>query len=106
MRIAYFDHLVAQTFEPAPWVGAYGTAVRQLIDLANDSALTTLERALAIAETCPDADSIAVAWRRLNDIAADDRAIQAHIFSALDAILAQSSPTLCAAMRQIEPDIT
>ena len=103
LRMAYFDHLVAQTFEPAPGVTEYGAAVRRLIDTANDSALTTLERALALAETCPDADCIAVKWRSLNDFAADDRAIQEDIFSELDSILGQYSPGLCAAMRQSEP---
>jgi hypothetical protein len=86
LRMAYWDHLVAQAFEDEPWIAGYGREIRSLIDLANDSALTTLERSLDLVEGCPDAESVALRWGLLNEISADDEAVQAEIFQRLDQI--------------------
>ncbi len=103
LRIAHFDQLVAAAFEPAPWTRQYGAELRYLIDRANESAISTLERTLDIVEQCPDADSVALAWRRLDRIAAEDAAVQADIFRNLDWVLERYSPALCQAIRQSAP---
>ena len=103
LRIAHFDQLVAQAFEPAPWTQEYGAELRRLIDLANQSAISTLERSLEIVEECPDASSVALAWRYLNRISAEDTAVQASIFRELDWVLERYSPSLCTAVRQSHP---
>jgi anaerobic magnesium-protoporphyrin IX monomethyl ester cyclase len=103
LRIAHFDQLVARAFEPAPWTEEYGAELRRLIDRANESAISTLERTLEIVDECPDADSVALAWRYLNRFSAEDAAAQARIFRELDWVLERYSPTLCAAMRQSDP---
>ena len=103
LRIAHFDQLVARAFEPAPWTEEYGAELRRLIDRANESAISTLERTLEIVDECPDADSVALAWRYLNRISAEDGAVQARIFRELDWVLERYSPTLCAAIRQSDP---
>ncbi len=100
LRIAHFDQLVASAFEPAPWTEEYGAELSALIDLANQSAISTLERTLEIVEECPDAESVALAWRSLNRIFAEDAALQARIFLELDSLLERFSPSLCAAVRQ------
>ena len=98
--MAYFDHLVAQTFEREPWIGQYGREVRSLIDLANDSGLATLERSLDLVEGCPDAESVAVRWRMLNEISAADAAVQREIFARLDCLTERYSPSLCSFLRR------
>lgn len=103
LRIAHFDQLVACAFEPAPWTEEYGAELRCLIDRANESAISTLERSLEIVEECPDADSVALAWRYLNRISAEDAAVQARIFQELDWVLERYSPALCSAVRQSNP---
>ena len=103
LRIAHFDQVVARAFEAAPWTGEYGAELRRLIDRANESAISTLERTLEIVDECPDADSVALAWRYLNRISAEDAAVQARIFRELDWVLERYSPTLCAAIRQSDP---
>jgi anaerobic magnesium-protoporphyrin IX monomethyl ester cyclase len=103
LRIAHFDQLVAGAFEPAPWTQEYRAELRRLIDLANESAISTLERTLEIVEECPDADSVALAWRYLNRISDEDAAVQASIFRELDWVLERYSPALCAVVRQSEP---
>jgi radical SAM superfamily enzyme YgiQ (UPF0313 family) len=103
LRIAHFDQLVARAFELAPWTEEYGAELRRLIDRANESAISTLERTLEIVEECPDADSVALAWRYLNRISAEDAAAQTRIFRELDWVLEHYSPTLCAALRQSDP---
>jgi radical SAM superfamily enzyme YgiQ (UPF0313 family) len=103
LRIAHFDQVVARAFEPAPWTEEYGAELRRLIDRANESAISTLERTLEIVDECPDADSVALAWRYLNRISAEDAAVQARIFRELDWVLERYSPTLCAAIRQSDP---
>ena len=100
LRMAYFDHLVAQTFEREPWTADYGREVRSLIDLANDSALSTLEQSLELVEQCPDAASVAVRWRVLNEIAALDAAVQREIFTRLDSLTERYSPALCSFLRR------
>jgi radical SAM superfamily enzyme YgiQ (UPF0313 family) len=99
LRMAYFDHLVAQTFEREPWTTEYGRQVRSLIDLANDSGLATLERSLDLVEQCPDAESVAVRWRMLNEISARDSAVQREIFDRLDRLTERYSPALCSFLR-------
>ena len=103
LRIAHFDQVVARAFEPAPWTEEYGTELRRLIDRANESAISTLERTLEIVDECADADNVALAWRYLNRISAEDAAVQARIFRELDWVLERYSPTLCAAIRQSDP---
>jgi radical SAM superfamily enzyme YgiQ (UPF0313 family) len=103
LRIAHFDQLVAAAFEPAPWTQEYGAELRCLVDWANESAISTLERSLEIVEQCPDADSVALAWRYLNRISAEDAAVQARIFQELDWVLGRYSPALCEAVRQSDP---
>jgi radical SAM superfamily enzyme YgiQ (UPF0313 family) len=103
LRIAHFDQVVARAFEAAPWTEEYGAELRRLIDRANESAISTLERTLEIVDECPDADSVALAWRYLNRISAEDAAVQARIFRELDWVLERYSPTLCAAIRQSDP---
>ena len=103
LRIAHFDQVVARAFEAASWTEEYGTELRRLIDSANESAISTLERTLEIVDECPDADSVALAWRYLNRISADDAAVQARIFRELDWVLERYSPTLCGAIRQLDP---
>ncbi len=103
LRIAHFDQLVARAFEPAAWTEEYGAELRRLINHANESAISTLERTLEIVEECPDAEGVALAWRYLNRISAEDAAVQARIFRELDWVLERYSPTLCAAMRQSDP---
>ena len=100
LRMAYFDHLVAQAFERAPWTAEYGREIRSLIDLANDSGLATLERSLDLVEDCPDAESVALRWRMLNQIAARDEAVQAEIFGRLDQVAERYSPALCSFLRR------
>jgi radical SAM superfamily enzyme YgiQ (UPF0313 family) len=102
LRMAYFDHLVAQTFERPPWADEYGHEVRALIDLANGSALDTLERSLDVVEQCPDAESVAVRWRALNEISARDATIQREIFARLDRLTDRYSPALCSFLRGTE----
>lgn len=99
LRMAYFDHLVAQTFERESWTSQYGREVRSLIDLANDSVLATLERSLELVEGCPDAESVAVRWRMLNEISAADAAVQREIFARLDCVTERYSPALCSFLR-------
>jgi anaerobic magnesium-protoporphyrin IX monomethyl ester cyclase len=103
LRIAHFDQVVARAFEAAPWTGEYGAELRRLIDRANESAISTLERTLEIVDECPDADSVALAWRYLNRISAEDATVQARIFRELDWVLERYSPPLCAAIRQSDP---
>ena len=103
LRIAHFDQLVARAFEPEPWTEEYGAKLRRLINHANESAISTLERTLEIVDECPDADSVALAWRYLDRISAEDAAAQARIFRELDWVLERYSPTLCAAIRQSDP---
>jgi radical SAM superfamily enzyme YgiQ (UPF0313 family) len=100
LRMAYFDHLVAQTFEREPWTDDYGREVRALIDLANDSGLSTLEQSLELVEQCPDAESVAVRWRMLNEISGRDAAVQSEIFRRLDRLTERYSPALCSFLRQ------
>lgn len=100
LRQAYFDHLVARAFEDAPWTAEYGREIRSLIDLANDSGLTTLEQSLDLAEHCPDAQSVALRWRLLNQISARDDAIQAEVIRRLDLVAENYSPTLHSALRR------
>ena len=97
--MAYFDQLVAQTFEHGSWTSQYGRELRSLIDLANDSGLATLERSLELVEGCPDAESVAARWRMLNEIAAADAAVQREIFSRLDCLTERYSPALCSFLR-------
>lgn len=99
LRMAYFDHLVAQAFEDAPGASEYGREIRSLIDLANDSGLATLERSLDLVEHCPDAESVALSWRVLNQIAARDEAVQAEIFDRLDRVAERYSPALSSFLR-------
>jgi radical SAM superfamily enzyme YgiQ (UPF0313 family) len=103
LRIAHFDQLVARAFEPEPWTEEYGAKLRRLINHANESAISTLERTLEIVDECPDADSVALAWRYLDRISAEDAAAQARIFRELDWVLERYSPTLCGAIRQLDP---
>ena len=100
LRMAYFDHLVAQTFETGSWIDEYGREVRSLIDLANDSGLSTLEQSLELVEECPDAESVAARWRVLNEIAARDAAVQMEIFTRLEFLTERYSPALCSYLRQ------
>jgi predicted DNA-binding ribbon-helix-helix protein len=97
--MAYFDHLVAQAFEDAPAASEYGREIRSLIDLANDSGLATLERSLDLVGHCPDAESVALSWRVLNQIAARDEAVQAEIFDRLDRVAERYSPALSSFLR-------
>jgi len=94
---------VARAFEPEPWTEEYGAKLRRLINHANESAISTLERTLEIVDECPDADSVALAWRYLDRISAEDAAAQARIFRELDWVLERYSPTLCGAIRQLDP---
>ena len=103
LRIAHFDQLVAQAFEPAEWTEKYAAEIRRLIDRANESAISTLERTLEIVEACPDAESVALAWGRLNKVGEKDLAVQASVFRELDWILERYSPTLRAALRKSYP---
>jgi len=103
LRIAHFDQLVARAFEPEPWTEEYGAKLRRLINHANESAISTLERTLEIVDECPDADSVALAWRYLDRISAEDAAAQARMFRELDGVLERYSPTLCGAIRQLDP---
>ena len=103
LRIAHFDQLVARAFETAQWTEKYAAEIRRLIDRANESAISTLERTLEIVEACPDAESVALAWGHLNKIGEKDLAVQASVFRELDWILERYSPTLRAALRKSYP---
>jgi radical SAM superfamily enzyme YgiQ (UPF0313 family) len=100
LRMAYFDHLVARAFEDAPWTAEYGREIRSLIDLANDSGLSTLERSLDLVEDCTDAESVALRWRLLNQISARDEAVQSEIFDRLDLVAEKYSPAFHSALHR------
>jgi anaerobic magnesium-protoporphyrin IX monomethyl ester cyclase len=99
LRLAYFDGLVARTFERAAGVEDYRLLLRGLVDRANETALRALEEALALVAQCPDRESVALAWPRLNAIAAREQQVQAEILAELDQVLEVHSPGLCRAFR-------
>jgi radical SAM superfamily enzyme YgiQ (UPF0313 family) len=100
LRIAHFDQLVAQAFDGACWTRDYGTAMRRLIDEANESSLATLERSHAIVQECSNKHEVALAWRHLNQLAAEDEAAQSRLLSDLECVLQRYSPELGSAVGQ------
>lgn len=100
LRLAYFDRLVAQRFERPQWAEDYRGGVRSLIDTANHSAVDAMEQALDLVESCPDKDSVAIAWPKLNAIVSQEQRIQKEILSELNKLLEIYSPGLCQAFRQ------
>ena len=99
LRQAYFDCLVAGTFEKAPWIGSYRSALRNLIDRANQNILDVLEQTLDLVESLSDSKDVALAWPQLSVFAEKATRTDEEILSELDTILATHSPELCNALR-------
>ncbi|UCH94403.1 MAG: B12-binding domain-containing radical SAM protein [Candidatus Aminicenantes bacterium] len=99
LRQAYFDCLVVRTFEPGPWTERYQQVLRTLCDRANQSALDVLDQAMDLVESCPDSESVALAWPRLRALAAREQKIQSEILFELDQVLATYSQGLYQAFK-------
>lgn len=103
LRQAYFDCLVARTFNQEPWVESYRRALRSLIDRANQSILDALEQALDLVESFSDSKDVALAWPQLTLFADRENRDQEEILSDLDQVLGTYSPELCATLREERP---
>jgi radical SAM superfamily enzyme YgiQ (UPF0313 family) len=99
LRQAYFDCLVARTFEKEPWVECYQKDLRILIDRANGSILDALEQALDLVESLSDSKNVALAWPLLTTFADQENLAQEEILSEIDQVLETYSPGLCNALR-------
>ena len=100
LRQAYFDCLVAKTFEDAPFARLYQENLNRLIDRANQSILDALEQALILVENLSDSREVALAWPQLASFANQENLTQQEIFSELDGLLETYSPWLCKAIRE------
>lgn len=100
LRLSYFDCLVARRFTPFPEVEKYQSMLRNLIDRANKCVLELLDSSLTVVENCPDANSVALSWPLLNDMAAEVRRSDAEILLELDHILEMYSKSLGFAFRE------
>jgi len=100
LRQAYFDCLVARTFEDAPWVESYQKDLSNLIDRANHSILHALEQSLDLVAHISDSNDVALAWPQLTAFANRENLDQQEILSELDKILENYSPWLLNAFRE------
>jgi len=100
LRQAYFDCLVARTFEQKPWVECYRKDLGNLIDRANQSILDALEQALDLVESLSDSEHVALAWPLLTNDAQQESLAREEILSELDQVLEKYSPGLGNALRQ------
>ena len=100
LRQAYFDCIVARTFEQKPWVEYYQKDLKNLIDRANQSILDALEQSLDLVENLSGSKEVALAWPRLTTFADQENLAQEEILSELDQVLETYSPELCNALRE------
>jgi anaerobic magnesium-protoporphyrin IX monomethyl ester cyclase len=101
LRQAYFDCIVAQNFEPEPWVENYQKDLKNLIDRANRSILDALEQTLDVVETLSDSKEVALAWPQLTSFADQENLVQQEIFAELDEVLENYSPELWKALKMV-----
>lgn len=100
LRQAYFDCMVARTFEQGPWVERYRKELTNLIDRANRSILDAIEQALILVEGLSDSKEVALAWPLLSTFADQENRVQEEILSELYQMLEIYSPGLCNALRE------
>jgi radical SAM superfamily enzyme YgiQ (UPF0313 family) len=93
LRLARFDQVLAQTFEPAPWVQDYEAAILRVTARANLAALDTLHATLRFVAQ-RDADALAGDWALMGYQAEKEWQSEAAIQAELDDVLAAYSPEL------------
>jgi anaerobic magnesium-protoporphyrin IX monomethyl ester cyclase len=102
LRQAYFDCLVARTFGFDSYTPSYQSGLRSVIDRANRSALDTLEEALMLIKECPDAETAALSWDKLNRSAEKEARARQEVLTELDTLLEKFNPGLGLVFREAD----
>ena len=103
LRQAWFDAIALRVLGREPACEGYASALRNLIDRANQSALDCLAQGLELTSRCSSKEEVALQWSYLNRLAVCEREDEEQISEALVEVLRIYNPELAAEFSVLQP---